>query len=73
MTTDEIRGDADGTHAEIVYAYGDEEFVIYVDGDDVRVCTDMQYYFESWDDMLKAPIYWGKRLDEIVEGLVRCE
>ena len=73
MTTDEMRNDADGTHAEIVYAYGDKEFVLYVDGDDVRVDTDAQYYFDSWDDMLAAPIYWGKTLEEIVSELVLCD
>lgn len=73
MTTEEMRKDADGTFAEIIYAYGENEFALYVDGDDVRVNTDEQYYFKSWDDMLDSPIYWGKYLEEIVSELVRYD
>lgn len=49
---------------------GGHELLFYHDEGGVNVTTDRLYTYHTWDEMLTQPIFWGKRLEEIVAQLI---
>lgn len=42
----------------------DEQIVLYADAGSTQVTSDKHYSFTTWDEMLKAPVFYGKTLAE---------
>lgn len=42
----------------------DEPIVLYADAGSTQVTSDKHYSFTTWDEMLKAPVFYGKTLAE---------
>lgn len=55
---------------DIVVDFEDREILLYHDEGGVNVTTDRLYTFNTWDEMLAQPIFWGNRLEEVVAHLV---
>ncbi|MBQ8556187.1 MAG: hypothetical protein IJ438_10005 [Clostridia bacterium] len=55
---------------DIVADLGEHELLFYHDEGGVNVTTDRLYTFHTWDEMLAQPIFWGKRLEEVVAQFI---
>lgn len=44
----------------------DREVVLYADSGHTQVVSDRVYSFPTWEDMLKAPVFYGKTLAEVL-------
>ncbi len=42
----------------------DDSVILYADAGSTQVTTDKHYSFATWDEMLKAPVFYGKTLAE---------
>ena len=77
MTVDEIYENVYGRYSDILFQYdaedGEKEIVLYADTGSVQIITDESYTYRTWDDMLAAPIYWGKTLEEIADRVRSTE
>lgn len=77
MTVDEIYENVYGRYSDVLFRYssenGDRDIVLYADTGSVQVITDDSYTFTAWDDMLAAPIYWGRTLEEIADQVRSTE
>lgn len=40
--------------------------VLYADKGHTEVWTDRVYSFDTWEDMMKAPVFYGRTLEEVV-------
>ena len=50
-----------------LYIAGEEEpAVLYADKGHTEVWTDRVYTFDTWEDMMKAPVFYGRTLEEVV-------
>lgn len=70
LTTDELRDILLQARTDIVADYQDEELLFYHDTGNANITTDRFYHFDTWEEMLEQPIFFGKRLEEIVQQLV---
>lgn len=41
-----------------------EPVVIYADSGHTQVCSDKVYTFKTWEEMMKAPVFYGRTLEE---------
>lgn len=46
------------------FAGQSEPVVIYADSGYTQVCSDQVYTFKTWEEMLKATVFYGKTLEE---------
>ena len=42
----------------------DEPIILYADAGSTQVTSDKHYSFTTWEEMLKAPVFYGKTLAE---------
>ena len=71
MTTDMIREILFDSRTDITFEWHGHEFLMYYDEGHVTAYTDRCHIFGTWEEMLDAPVFWGKKLSEVA-GEVIC-
>lgn len=67
----EARNKLEHNYTDYGVIYHGATYIVYSDHGGVHVSGDEDglWYFETYDEMLKAPIFWGHRLEEIIESI----
>lgn len=73
LTPQKIRQMVYESYRDVSFEMDGKPVVLYADSGSTQVETDQSYTFDTWEDMLKSPIFYGKTLAEAAPFLIPQE
>lgn len=73
LTPQKIRQMVYESYQDVCFEMDGKPVVLYADSGSTQVETDQSYTFDTWEDMLKSPIFYGKTLAEAAPCLIPQE
>lgn len=70
MSANEIRQVLLDSRTDITFEWEGREFRMYHDEAQATAETDAIHIYDRWEELLEAPVFWGKTLDAIEQDTV---
>lgn len=70
LTTKEIKNVLLDARTDVTFEWHGLEFYMYHDQGQSTANTDKCHIYDTWDQLLKAPIFWGKTLAQIADDTI---
>ena len=70
LTVEKVRKLIDCTYQDETFLLDGQTVVLYLDAGSVQVSTAQPYTFDNWETFLDAPVFFGQRLNEVVDRLI---